>query len=407
MVKAHSLLYAVYVCLIIGLIGGALLLLSNLYNQLNVYYNVHEELYINNASTINYALGNDLSIEDETLLDEFNGITAVIQKKQYGLLSVLLVQSMVKNDTIASANFVGQYANSKTALYVSNFTQPIAASGKVTVKGDVFLSSDRVRETYINNKPNQINIQNPIKSSTINLPEISKRCETVFNSIPTQKVILNALEKKNDSLYVNSFFNETKEIQVINNRLENIIIKGNFVIRSNDSLVVAKSAKLEDVILLAPKVTIQEGFKGTIQVFATEKIYVDKKVQLNYPSAICVKNNGDSDKEGFIFIDEESKIDGAVLMFGNDLLHIEKNSIDIKDKTQIRGTVYSSGRLSINGKIYGAVYTAKLLYKTTSSSYANCLADVEIDVNKRPSYFIEVPIFETKANRYGVVKKIL
>lgn len=407
MVKAHSLLYAVYVCLIIGLIGGALLLLSNLYNQLNVYYNVHEELYINNASTINYALGNDLNIEEETLTDEFNGIASVIQKKQYGLLSVLLVQSMVKNDTIASAHFVGQYANSKTALYVSNFTQPIAASGNVTVKGDVFLSSDRVRETYINNKPNQINIQKPIKSSTINLPEISKRCETVFNSIPTQKVILNALEKKNDSLYVNSFFNETKEIQVVNNRLENIIIKGNFVIRSNDSLVVSKSAKLEDVILLAPKVRIQEGFEGTIQVFATEKIYVDKKVQLNYPSAICVKNNGDSDKEGFIFIDEESKIDGAVLMFGNDLLHIEKNSIDIKDKTQIRGTVYSSGRLSINGKVYGAVYAAKLLYKTTSSSYANCLADVEIDVNKRPNYFIEVPIFETKANRYGVVKKIL
>lgn len=405
MVKAHSLLYAVYVCLIIGLIGGALLLLSNLYNQLNVYYNIHEELYINNASTINYVLGNDLSSEEETLVDEFNGITSVIQKKQYGLLSVLLVQSMVKNDTIASAHFVGQYANSKTALYVSNFTQPIAASGNVTVKGDVFLSSDRVRETYINNKPNQINIQKPIKSSTINLPEISKRCETVFNNIPTQKVILNALEKKNDSLYVNSFFNETKEIQVVNNRLENIIIKGNFVIRSNDSLVVSKSAKLEDVILLAPKVTIQEDFEGTIQVFAAEKIYIDKKVQLNYPSVICVKNNGDN--EGFIFIDEESKIDGAVLMFGNDLLHIEKNSIAIKDKTQIRGTVYSSGRLSINGKVYGAVYAAKLFYKTTSSSYTNCLADVEIDVNKRPNYFIEVPIFETKANRYGVVKKIL
>lgn len=405
MVKAHSLLYAVYVCLIIGLIGGALLLISNLYNQLNVHYNVHEELYINNASTINYALGNGLNIDEETLLDEFNEITSVIQKKQYGLLSVLLVQSMVKNDTVASAHFVGQYTNSKTALYVSNFTQPIAASGNVTVKGDVFLSSDRVRETYINNKPNEINIQNPIKSSTINLPEISKRCETVFNSIPTQKVILNALEKKNDSLYVNSFFNETKEIQVVNNKLENIIIKGNFVIRSNDSLVVAKSAKLEDVILLAPKVTIQEGFEGTIQVLATEKIHVDKKVQLNYPSAICVKNNGD--QKGSIFIDEESKIDGVVLLFGNDLLHIEKNVVEIKDKTQIRGTVYSSGSLSINGKVYGAVYTAKLLYKTTSSSYANCLADVEIDVNKRPNYFIEVPIFETKANRYGVVKKIL
>lgn len=405
MVKAHSLLYAVYVCLIVGLISGAILMLSNLYNQLNVYYNVHEELYLNNASTINYALGNALNSADETLIDEINGIESVIQKKQYGLLSVLLVQSMVKNDTIASAHFVGQYANSKTALYVSNFTQPISASGRVIVKGDVFLSSNRIRETYINNKPNQINIQNPIKSSAINLPEISKRCETVFNSIPTQKVILNALEKKNDSLYVNSFFNETKEIQIINNQLENIIIKGNFVIRSKDSLVISKSSKLEDVILIAPKITIQEGFEGTVQVFATEKIQINKKVKLNYPSTICIKNNGE--KDGLIFIDEESKIDGAILLYGNDLLHIDKNLIEIKDKTQIRGTVYSSGLLSINGKVLGAVYTAKLFYKTNSSTYTNCISDVEIDANKHPNYFIEVPIFETKTNQYGVVKKIL
>lgn len=405
MVKAHSLLYAVYVCLIIGLISGAILMLSNLYNQLNVYYNVHEELYLNNASTINYALGNNLISDDETLIDEISGIESVIQKKQYGLLSVLLVQSMVKNDTIESAHFVGQYVNSKTALYVSNFTQPISASGRVIVKGDVFLSSDRIRETYINNKPNQINIQNPIKNSSINLPEISKRCEAIFNKTPTQKVILNSLEKKNDSLYVNSFFNETKEIQIVNNQLENIIIKGNFVIRSNDSLVISKSSKLEDVILIAPKITIQEGFEGTVQVFATEKIQINKKVKLNYPSAICIKN--DSTKEGLIYIDEESKIDGAVLLYGNDLLHIDKNLIEIKDKTQIRGTVYSSGLLSINGKVLGAVFTAKLLYKTSSSTYTNCISDVEIDANKRPNYFIEVPIFETKTNQYGVVKKIL
>jgi hypothetical protein len=405
MIKAHSLLYAVYVCLIIGLLCGAILQQSNLYNQLNVYYNIHEELYLNNASTINYALGNGLNSNNETLIDPENKIESTIQKEQYGLLSVLLVKSIIKNDTIASAHFVGQYSNSKTALYVSNFTQPLSASGKVTIKGDVFLASDRIRETYINNKPNQISFQNSIKSSTINLPEISKRCEEIFNSFPSQKVSINNLEKKNDSLYVNSFFNETKEIQITNNQLENLIIKGNFVIRSNDSLVISKSAQLEDVIIIAPKVTVLEGFEGTIQVFADEKIYINKKVKLNYPSSICVQNNGE--KGGTIFIDEETKIDGVVLLFGNDLLHIENNSIEIKNKTQIRGTIYSTGVLSINGKVFGSVYAAKLLYKTSSSSYANCIADVEIDINKKPKYYIDIPIFETNTNRHGVVKKIL
>jgi hypothetical protein len=147
-----------------------------------------------------------------------------------------------------------------------------------------------------------------------------------------------------------------------------------------------------------------EGFEGTIQVFADEKIYINKKVKLNYPSSICVQNNGE--KGGMIFIDEETKIDGVVMLFGNDLLHIENNLIEIKDKTQIRGTVYSSGVLSINGKVFGAVYAAKLLYKTSSSSYSNCIADVEIDINKKPKYYIDIPIFETNKNRYGVVKKI-
>jgi hypothetical protein len=404
MIKANSLLYAVYVCLIIGLLCGAILLQSNLYNQLNVYYNIHEELYLNNASTINYALGIGINYEDESLINPVNQIESRIQKKKHGLLSVLLVESIIKNDTIASAHFVGQYSNSKTALYVSNFTQPISASGKVTLKGDVFLPSDRISEIYINNKPNQIRFQNSIKSSTINLPEISSICKTVFNNFTSQKVSINSLEKRNDSLYVNSFFNETKEIQITNNQLENIIIKGNFVIRSNDSLVISKSAQLEDVIIIAPKVTVLEGFEGTIQVFADEKIYINKKVKLNYPSSICVQNNGE--KGGMIFIDEETKIDGVVMLFGNDLLHIENNLIEIKDKTQIRGTVYSSGVLSINGKVFGAVYAAKLLYKTSSSSYSNCIADVEIDINKKPKYYIYIPIFETNKNRYGVVKKI-
>jgi hypothetical protein len=66
MVRAHSLLYAIYISLIVSIICGALLYFANLYGQLNLYYNLQEELYLQNQSVVNYALGNKL-IYSETL----------------------------------------------------------------------------------------------------------------------------------------------------------------------------------------------------------------------------------------------------------------------------------------------------------------------------------------------------
>ena len=140
MVKAHSLLYAVYVCLLVALLCGGLLLLSNLYNQLNIYYVSHESLYISNQSTVNYALGNGLVLDEEVLTEKETGIQSQFSVKNHGLLPLLLTQSFVKNDTVSSVHFIGQkVANANTAFYMANFTQPLSVSGEVTIKGDVFL----------------------------------------------------------------------------------------------------------------------------------------------------------------------------------------------------------------------------------------------------------------------------
>ena len=58
----------------------------------------------------------------------------------------------MKNDTISSAHFVGQkVANTTTALYMANFTQPLTLSGEVIIKGNVFMPTERFKEAYINN----------------------------------------------------------------------------------------------------------------------------------------------------------------------------------------------------------------------------------------------------------------
>ena len=303
MVKANSLLYAIYVCLIVSIICGALLYFANLYTQLNIHYNLQEELFINNQSVTNYALGNKLIVA-EIPPDENSGIQGSFQSKKYGLLTLLISKSSLRNDTITAAHIVGSFFNDKTAIYLSNFTKPLTYSGKVKIVGDCYLPSQYIETAYINNKPNELIVQGQKMISEILLPEINSNFKTIFERIETQKTQFSDVEKYKDSLFYNSFLNETKEIYV-NSTLSNVVFKGNFVLRSKDSIRIKKNVVLEDVILISPKITFEEGFKGTIQAFATVGIKLESKVILNYPSVVCVYN--ETGEESKILIKKECK----------------------------------------------------------------------------------------------------
>ncbi|MBF4485858.1 hypothetical protein [Flavobacterium sp. CSZ] len=403
MVKAHSLLYAIYVCLIVSIICGALLYFSNLYNQLNLYYNLQEELYIQNQSVLNFALGNKTApVEIEK--DVNSGIQSSYQTKSYGLLSLVLAQSYISNDTVSSVHFVGTRNIDKNAVYLTKFSKSLSYSGEVRLVGNNQLPSTFIETSYINNSLNKLVTEGKISLSEPKLPEINPDFKKIFFGIKSETVKLTDIERPKDSLYYNSFFNITKVIQV-KSTLGNIIFKGNFILRSEDSIRVKKNTVLEDVILIAPKITLEEGFKGTVQVFATKGIELEQKVTLNYPSVLCVYN--ESPDQSKIKIKKECHITGAVVLFGNNDTEIDKNTIEIDEKGLLFGDLYCSGKLMLKSNVYGSVYTNRFFLKTASSSYENIISDIEINTEKRPAYFISIPLFNTQKTTYSVIKKVL
>lgn len=403
MLKAHSLLYAIYICLIVSIICGALLFYANLYGQLNIHYSLQEELYIQNQSVTNYALGNMLT-PDELVLDKNSGIQGNYESKKYGLLTLLLAKTWVKNDTVTSAHFVGYFNTDHTAIYLANLSRSLFYSGTVKIIGDTRLSSPYIDVAYINNKPNKLIQKGTNLISEIVLPEINPEFKKIFLGIQTQETNLSDIDKRLDSFYYNSFFNEPIEIKV-NSILTNVIFKGNFVLKSKDSIRVKKNVVLEDVILMAPKITFEEGFSGTVQAFATERIELEQNVTLNYPSVVCLFN--ESKEEGIIKIKKQSKITGAIVLFGNPFESIDKNSIEIEEEGLIIGDIYCTGKLFLKSKVYGSVYTNKFYYKTQSSNYENTIIDTEINVMKRPPYFVSFPLINSKKTEYGILKKVL
>lgn len=407
MIKANSLLYAIYICLIVSIICGALLYFANLYSQLNLYYNLQEELYIQNQSLVNYALGSKL-VQEEPLTEENSGIIGSYQSKQFGLLKLVLAQSSIRKDTVSSAYFVGNYNNGNEVVYMSNFSQKLSFSGKVKIIGDVQIPTNYIDPSYVFNQLNQLTHDGKITISQMQLPIINSNFKKVFENIKAEKTSLKEIEEAKDSIFFNSFFNQTKEVYVSNPVVSNKIFKGNFVLRSKDSLRIKKSAILEDVILIAPKITIEEGFVGNIQIFATKGIELEQNVTLRYPSVVCVYNEGKNDDEiGKIKIKKECKVTGAVVLFGNSIDRIEQNTIEIDEKCSLMGNIYCSGKLMLKSNLIGSIYTNRFFYKTNSSIHDNLIVNIEIDVKKLPDYFISIPLFETEKTAYGILKKVL
>lgn len=403
MVKAHSLLYAIYICLIVSIICGALLYFANLYNQLNLYYNLQEELYLQNQSVVNFALGNKI-LPQEIEKDENSGIEGNYKTRSYGLLTLLLAESSVGNDTVTSAHFVGSFSTDKTAIYLTNISKPLSYSGTVKLTGDSQLPSAFIETSYITSGANKITNNGKVTVSDLALPEINPEFKKIFVQTQGRRTALKDIERPKDSLYYNSFLNETKEIEV-SSRLSNVIFKGNFILRSRDSIRIQKNAVLEDVILIAPKITFEAGFKGTVQAFATKGIELEEKVVLNYPSVICVYNA--NEEESKIKIKKESIVSGAVVLFGNSIEALDKNSMEIAEEGLIFGDIYCTGKLFLRSTVYGSVYTNRFFIQTGATSYDNTIADLEINSNKRPTYFISIPLFTTQKTRYGILKKVL
>ena len=189
MIKAHSLLYSIYICLLVSIVCGALLFFSNLYNQLNLYYNLQEELYFHNQSLVNFALE---SRDTLPILDpeEKTGIKGSYETKPYGILNLLLVQSKTNKDTIQSAHLIGLHTKNKTALFLTNFSKSVSYTGLVKLIGDNALPSSHIETAHITNKTNDLYIEGKNSVSENQLPKINPNFKKIFYNTQTKRFII-------------------------------------------------------------------------------------------------------------------------------------------------------------------------------------------------------------------------
>ncbi len=403
MIKAASITYAIFMAVITALLCYGFVLIFSVNTQLEDHYQLRSDLLRQrfSAQALAKAHFNELSQNPvEYQADPSKGVRIDLSKRPWGFLEVVKAQMF-----IAQENFIQHYlmgwskADNDPIFYIRNNDEPLKISGDTTLKGTIYSSPEKVKKISVNGQSSQ-------KATHSGQQLISKKVlpkyELPSNFIPEnwEEGFIEGLE---NNLLIQDFSEPTILFDV-SNFLELVTLKGNIIVRSADTLIVKKSAILEDIIVLAPKVIFEDDFKGNLQVIASVQIQTGKNVQLYYPSILVVPGSGD--ELGRIEIGEKSKVSGAVILTGAGLAFEKMQELVVQKDAKIEGLLYCDGILELYGDVQGTVFSSALLYKTTSTRYSNLLKDVTLSKLEKPELFFGIELPELGSGAPLIVKKI-
>ncbi|MBN2788271.1 MAG: hypothetical protein JXQ69_08120 [Paludibacteraceae bacterium] len=409
MLRAGSLLYAIFVTLIVTLLTMSILwgyyFGSIQINQSIIRSNIDNTITsaINKAIVLPDSLPYNKIIET-SLFDQ--PYTVSLERKHWGMYDLISGMVIFKNDTIQQNAFVGQYVfgADSLALFICNLGNNIYISGNIIIKGRCKVPDGRFKYAYISNNKKLNTSQifpKEMEKSSKQLPCIDKKLidyhKYLFNNskdIYSKQADLASFLEDKDSVSV-SFKEPTL---ILNCQLPYSVnhknISGNIIIFSSEQIILNANSTLNDVIIYAPSIILKDSTKGNLQLFASDSISIGKNCTLNYPTTVNVF----SANVGKINIGEASQIKGNLTIYQTDTYN-SKSFINIEKDACITGFIYSNGYVQPQGKLYGSLYAQKLSLNTSGGYFENHLLDTEIDFTQLPKAYVSCNLFENKKQR--------
>lgn len=324
----------------------------------------------------------------------------VIKKKLWGAFELVKVKAhsgsliIEKNALLGSA----RDKDSLTALFMTRQNNYIYAAGNTLIKGNCFVPGGIIKLGQV--EGTRFTGTNPVDGilheSTANLPEINRTIVNQFENYMANTEISDSIlsfEKitKMQKEISNSFENKTllihSDVQML---LSHIKIEGNVILHSSKIIDIDSSAKLNGIIIYAPKIRIRDFFKGEIQAFGSDTVLVGKNCKLKYPSLIGIITKGEASVE----VEENSTIQGMVFLYQKENISNKKSRVTFCKGSEIMGSVFCNSNLDLKGKISGNVFCNSLVVKLKTSLYENYLLDAEINATKLPGFYVSPVIYK-------------
>lgn len=384
--KGAALIYALILVALVSLISSSFLLIHEINTRHYLNYEKEIRLQDNCLSGLVMIKGQWNTDFDRETVDLFDQQTdsVYLRSYNYGLFKVNHCSAFSYGDTLKRAVLSAPLAFS-SALILKQQPYELTLSGRAWINGNIRVPQGLVKtstfrgEIYYKKEP----VNGQIRESLEDFPTLSSpilgHLENIYHPLkyevdsyplPDLDSISNAFEY--DPLH----FHQKTPLSLIGRHMH-----GNIILSSDRSINVAASSILDRTLIIAPKVEIQSGFKGNVQIFATDTIILNEGVHLTYPSAIVV--NQLAELPSVLNIGANCLIDGIVLSINE----TNTGRLSIAESALINGFVYTDTPCKLGGKIRGSTYAHGFVQQDASAIRHNLIYNGECIQNRQTPVF--------------------
>lgn len=391
-IKAGALQFVLFIGAVIAVLLMAFILLSYTHAHFDKKTDVVIDLIKSTDFGLKASLSKEIPLNNSINIPYQNDadVEIMVKRDLWGIFEKRSVTAVHGNTKYLKTALIGGKEDGEIpALYVNDHQRPVIIAGNSKITGDAFLPEQGLKmgNIYGNSYHRSSLLYGKQKQSDSVLPKLSRELKqqiqqlTQANYMPLGEEV----SKFPDKVLKNSFDTPTQIIQGRVIRLKDIDLVGNIVVYATHKIIIEASANIQDVVLLAPEIIIQNWVKGQFQAIASESISVGKKCELFYPTALVVhkkkalvqEENLESRPTGNnppkIYLDSYAKISGVVMVLEETDEQQYSPQIKMDLNSKVIGEVYCTKNLELKGSVNGTVITDSFIALENGSIYQNHL----------------------------------
>ncbi len=389
--NAGALQYAIFISVLIALMVFAFISMTFLQDHFKVKSDSYKQSIHLSQQGIEWGKRKELPYNEEVFMqiDERLNDSTILIKSRWGVFDMLRSNTKIGKEKFQKIALIGGAREEDQALYLQETHNPLVVVGNTKIIGKSYLGVLGVKRGSIAGHSfyGEALVYGEVFQSKNTLPELNN----MFYLKKTKELLLESLGSEIEwitpGIRLKHSFNEKTKLLYGGEKMtlsdEKLI--GNIVVLADSLIVVERYSQLEDVILLAAKIVIKEGFEGSLQAFASKSIVIENNILLKYPSALVlaeVENfNPEIEKNNDpkIEIHNNSIVRGLVCYLSDSDDQRRSSHISIEKSAKVNGQVYCMQNLELKGEIAGTAYVKGFVSTEFGGSYQNHIHNGEID----------------------------
>lgn len=369
--------FAILVSVVVAIILSCFLLLTNTFNSFSVRSNQVLSNIENSNSGILYLLGHEDVIVDSTVV-VIGDVPVSLSKTYWGSFEKVKSAAGKRSNRQEKHALLGAAEKKEaTSIYLEDNDLPLVLAGNTRIEGNAYTPQNIIKPGNISGDYFQgANLVHGKRySSERELPNLDLNWKNYISEMAgflpgTEETVVELEDIKNS-------FSDKRIVVFENSKitLDQQLI-GNIIIKSEKEIEVTSFAGLDQVLLMAPKVTVNPNFRGNLHIIAGE-VYLRENVFFEYPSSVIVVQK--PSLEGVehlryspkISIGENSVFQGNIIYLDSGERRESKNDLLIEKGAMVEGYVYCEGYTELKGTVLGSIYTKYFMANQSGSIYIN------------------------------------